>query len=81
MNRVILALVAVVAMVLPAAAQQVPESSRVKEGQSLELKWPAAAVTPDGLNTPSGYKVRATSQTQTGVVLREWDTAATARSR
>lgn len=44
---------------------------------SLSVSWPAAAVAPDTLDEPDGYRVKSFAPTATGVVLKSWTTPAT----
>lgn len=45
---------------------------------SVRFTWPAAVVSADTLDAPDGYRVKAISPTQTGVVIRSWDVAGAA---
>jgi hypothetical protein len=61
---------------LTAAAQPVPSGNRLGANDGLRITWPAATVSPDGLDAPAGYRVKAVSLTTPGTVIRSWDAAA-----
>jgi len=75
MKKIIL-LCAVLLMTSSGAFAQVLDSPTDK----LRITWPAANVSADGLDAPSGIRVTAVNPTQTGVVIRTWDVGPTATS-
>lgn len=75
-------ILAALATLLPvvASAQVVPDTGRLSPTQGVEVKWPAPTVNPEGLNAPEGFRIKAVSPTQTGVVIRTWDAALSLRA-
>jgi hypothetical protein len=61
---------------LTAAAQVVPAGNRLGANDGLRITWPAAVVSADGLDAPSGYRVKAVSLATPSTVIRSWDAAA-----
>lgn len=73
------ALAGLVALVLcilvPAVAvAQVPAGNLLGPNDSLRVTWPTSVPTDaDGLDAPTGYRVKAVKPTQTGVIVQSWD--------
>lgn len=70
-------LIAIVVTLLCATAvqaQQVPANNVLGPSDSLQLTWKAEAPSPDGLDAPTGYRVKALSLA--GESMRTWDTGA-----
>jgi hypothetical protein len=67
-------------LLLCVAAIASAQTTRLGPTSSLQFNWPAATSSPDTLDAPDGYRVKAVSETQSGVVLRSWDTAASVRT-
>jgi hypothetical protein len=61
---------------LTAAAQPVPAGNRLGANDGLRITWPSAVVSADGLDAPSGYRVKAVSLATPSTVIRSWDAAA-----
>jgi hypothetical protein len=73
-SLVLLALLVLVP--LTASAQVVPAGNRIGANDSLRITWPAAVVSPDGLDAPDGYRVKAISLATPSTVVRSWDAGA-----
>jgi hypothetical protein len=72
----LLAVVLVALAALTAHAQVVPAGNRLGANDGLRISWPAAVVAADGLDAPSGYRVKAVSLATPSTVIRSWDAAA-----
>lgn len=59
------------------ASAQTPVT--IGPADAIRVGWPAPTVATDGLNTPDGFRIKATS-TATGTVLKTWNAAATDRT-
>lgn len=54
--------------------------TKLGPNDSLRINWPAAIVSPDTLDEPDGFRVKATSTTVPGSVLKTWTTAKTVQT-
>ena len=68
LGSILLAILALFASV--ASAQQ-----KLGPADGIRFNWPAPNVSADGLNTPDGFRVKAVSPSDTGVVIKTWTIA------
>lgn len=68
-------LAVVFVIVLGASVSEAQTLQKLGPNDSIRFSWPIASVSPDTLDAPDGYRVKAVSPTQAGVVIRSWDVA------
>ena len=56
---------------VPAAASA--QLQKLGPNDGIQINIPEPTVSPDGLDAPDGIRIKATSTTETGVVVRTWD--------
>lgn len=72
--RILAVLLFVLAFAGAASAQAVPTANILGPTDSLRVTWPLPTSSPDGLDVPTGVRVKATNPS--GTVIRSWDTLA-----
>lgn len=69
---ILTALITAACYVGPVSAQTVPAGNLLGPADSLRVTWPTPTTSADGLDAPTGVRVKAVSLT--GTVVRSWDT-------
>lgn len=62
---------ALLLFLVPAVASA--QLQKLGPNDGIQINIPEPTVSPDGLDAPDGIRIKATSTTQTGVVVRTWD--------